>query len=277
MTELVGYLVQDRIDYNSLFQGRYWDDFSPYGAFATIGWWPGEDDSPSQKSEFIEEAMSVYDRLRRKGCQDILMAMTLLSDAFDGYELKYLDRETSPTSLEDWLALAEVYDENEIRDRDFRERHKPQGGDLSRKAAIRQAMKEIRRVEKSRKQLGNLEKIKIREIAKIDPEGWFTSAAGVLRKLEKKGTPLIKRDFKRHKAQYKAIMSNGMDKLRKRVDEEREIGDRDFRERHKSQEGRIMGFIRGKNDSTEVETKGVLAVARIRSDLENVSGGKVQP
>lgn len=277
MTELVGYLVQDRIDYNSLFQGRYWDDFSPYGAFATIGWWPGEDDSPSQKSEFIEEAMSVYDRLRSKGCQDILMAMTLLSEAFDGYELKYLDGERSPTSFEDWLALAEVYDENEIRDKVFSDRYAIPGGDLSRKAAIRHAMKKMKRVEKSRKQLGKLQKFKIREIAKIDPEGWFTSAAEVLRKLERKGTPLIKRDFKRHKAQYKAIMSDGMDKLQKRVDEEREIRDRDPRERHKSQEGRTMGFIRGKNDSAEVETKGVLAVARIRSGLENVSGGKVQP
>jgi hypothetical protein len=197
------------------------------------------------------------------------MAMTLLSEAFDGYELEYLDREASPTSFEDWRSLAEVYDENEIRDRDFRERHKPQGGDRSRKAAIRHAMKEMKRFEKSRKQLGKLEKLKIREIAEIDPEGWFTSAAEVLRKLEKKGTPLIKPDFKRHKAQYKAIMSDGVDRLQKRVDEERE-------QRQGSQEGRTMGFIGGKNDSAEIEMKGVLAVARIRGNLESVSGSEGQ-
>ena len=277
MTALVGYLVMDRIDYHSVFQERFWFDFSPYGAFAPISWWPEEDDSPSQKSEFIEEAMSVYDRLRRKGCQDIVMAMTLLSEAFDGYELKYLDKETSPTSFEDWIALAEVYDENEIRDKVFSDRYAIPGGDLSRKAAIRHAMKEMKRVEKSRKQLGKLEKFKIREIAEIDPEGWFTSAAEVLRKLEKKGTALIKPDFKRHKAQYKAIMSDGMDKLQKRVDEEREIRDRDFRESHKSQEGRTMGFIRGKNDSAEIEMKGVLAVARIRSDVEDASKDRAEP
>ncbi len=125
MTNLIGYLVGDRVDDLSVFQGWAWaEDFRPQGTFVTIDDYPDEEHSPDRRKEFTRSAMSVYNELRKRGLKDIMMAMTLYSDAFDDYELKYLNREANPASHDDWLALDKVYMENVLREKEYYEKHR---------------------------------------------------------------------------------------------------------------------------------------------------------
>ena len=125
MTSLIGYQVLDRVDDLSVFQGWTWaEDFRPDGIIVTVEGHPSEKHSPNRRKEFTDGAVSVYRELRKRGFQDIRMAMVMYSDAFDDYELKYLGREANPASHDDWLALLEVYAENFRREREFYEKYR---------------------------------------------------------------------------------------------------------------------------------------------------------
>ncbi len=122
MTQLIGYLIADRIEDIGVFRGWAWaEDFRPDGVFVTVDGHPSVNLSPSERKQFVEGAMLKYIELLERGFKEIKMAMTLYSDAFDDYELKYLDREANPSSHDDWLALREVYTENFPRERILRQ------------------------------------------------------------------------------------------------------------------------------------------------------------
>jgi hypothetical protein len=122
MTEIAGFLVGD-FGPNGLSERPiglqreiedkvFVDNIPPFGAFLWTNSYPENDDAPQVREGFINQVSELYQGLLSLKLKDIRMATTLLTSAFEGYELREFDRKLSPIQFDDWIELCEIWSEN---------------------------------------------------------------------------------------------------------------------------------------------------------------------